>query len=239
MLSPDYFSFVGGAQIPLCHRMTMGEMALMLKKCYFPEFELEVVWMKNWWRSSLWPQTGLPWVLPSPNMPTVDTAVVYPGMVLLEATNMSEGRGTTRPFEISGAPYVNSRRLIQSLSNQKLSGCLFREHGFIPTFQKWQGQYCNGIQIHVTSASDFYPVLTTVAVLKAVLNDNSDEFMFKDPPYEYETVKMPFDILSGDSTLRTSLLDNKPLAEIKAQWQQSYKPYFDIFNSVAHYPEHI
>lgn len=239
MLSPEYFSFVGGAQIPMCHRLTIGEIALLLKKCYFPGLQLEVIWMQNWWRSSLWPQTGLPWVLPSPNMPTVDTAVVYPGMVLLEATNMSEGRGTTRPFEISGAPYVNSRRLIQSLSNQKLSGCLFREHGFIPTFQKWQGQYCNGIQIHVTSASDFYPVLTTVAVLKAVLNDNSDEFMFKDPPYEYETVKMPFDILSGDSTLRTSLLDNKPLAEIKAQWQQSYKPYFDIFNSVAHYPEHI
>lgn len=178
-------------------------------------------------------------MLPSPNMPTVDTAVVYPGMVLLEATNMSEGRGTTRPFEIIGAPYVKSRSLIQSLSNQKLRGSLFREHGFIPTFQKWQGQYCNGLQVHVTNASDFYPVLTTVAILEAVLQDSSVEFKFKDPPYEYETVKMPFDILSGDDSLRLALLDNKPLAEIKDLWQQSYKPFLDLFNSIAHYPEHI
>ncbi len=239
MLSPQYFSFVGGAQIPLCHRLTMGEMAIILKDCFFPDLELEVVWMENWWRSSLWWQTALPWVLPSPNMPTVDTAVVYPGMVLLEATNMSEGRGTTRPFEIIGAPYINSHRLIQSLSNQELSGCLFREHGFIPTFQKWQGRYCNGLQVHVTSAENYYPVLTTVAILASVFQQSVSEFCFKDPPYEYETEKMPFDILSGDSSLRMALLDNRPIAEIRAQWQESYKPYIDLFNSVAHYPEHI
>ncbi|HEX3019423.1 MAG TPA: DUF1343 domain-containing protein [Chitinispirillaceae bacterium] len=239
MLSPDFFSFVGGASIPLCHRLTMGEMALILKKVYFPESQLEVIWMQNWWRSSLWPQTALPWVLPSPNMPSVDTAVVYPGMVLIEATNMSEGRGTTRPFEIIGAPYINISGMLKSLYKYELEGCLFREHGFIPTFQKWQGRYCNGLQVHVTDAADYLPVLTTVAIFASVMENSSGEFQFKSPPYEYETEKMPFDILSGDSSLRNALVNRVPLEQIKSQWQESYKPFIELFNSIVHYPEYL
>lgn len=238
MLSPDYFSFVGGAQIPLCHRMTMGEMALLLKKSYFPELQITVIWMENWWRSSLWPQTGLPWVLPSPNMPTVETAVVYPGMVLIEATNLSEGRGTTRPFELFGAPYINLTAFKNKLYEYELSGCVFREHGFIPTFQKWQGRFCNGMQVHVTSPSNYYPVLTTTAIFASIIATTDGEFQFKDPPYEYETQKMPFDILAGDTTLRIALQDGVPLQEIRAQWQKSYTLFTDVFNSIAHYPEH-
>jgi uncharacterized protein YbbC (DUF1343 family) len=124
MLSESFFSFVGGAAIPLCHRMTMGEMALLIKKLYVSGADIEVVWMDGWRRDSLWNDTGLPWVLPSPNMPTPDTAVVYPGQVLLEATNISEGRGTTRPFELFGAPFINAAELITTLNAQKLPGCL-------------------------------------------------------------------------------------------------------------------
>lgn len=238
LLSTQFFSFVGGAQIPLCHRLTMGELALVLQKSYFPDLQLNVVWMENWWRNSLWSQTGLPWVLPSPNMPTVDTAVVYPGMVLIEATNMSEGRGTTRPFEIFGAPYINITRFKKCLYDYQLSGCVFREHGFIPTFQKWQGHYCNGMQVHVTNASNYYPVITTAAIFASAINSSGGEFQFKNPPYEYETEKMPFDILSGDSSLRNALINKVPVNEIASQWKESYKPFFELFNSVAHYPEY-
>jgi uncharacterized protein YbbC (DUF1343 family) len=237
MLNPDFFSFVGGATIPLCHRLTMGELAILIKKWFFESLELNVVWMHGWWRNSYWTQTDLPWVLPSPNMPTADTAVVYPGMVLLEATNLSEGRGTTRPFEIFGAPYIDLRQFKKSLYNQQLGGCTFREHGFIPTFQKWQGMYCNGMQIHVTNRQIYYPVATAVAILIAANEASHGEFKFKEPPYEYETKKMPFDILSGSTYLRTAIDSNILLQEIRAEWNQSYGAFLEEFNNIAHYPE--
>ena len=123
MIDEAFYSFVGGAQIPLCHRMTMGEMAVLLQKRYFPSCELTVVWMEHWKRNSLFNETGLPWVLPSPNMPTLDTAIVYPGKVLLEATNLSEGRGTTRPFEIIGAPYVKVYDVLDYVRALDIPGC--------------------------------------------------------------------------------------------------------------------
>ena len=237
MLDPEYFSFVGGAQIPLCHRLTMGEMGALLQKTFFPSLELHVVWMQGWWRDSLWPQTGLPWVLPSPNMPTVDTAVVYPGMVLLEATNISEGRGTTRPFEIFGAPYLQFQEFRKKLFRYELGGCVFRDHGFIPTFQKWQGVYCEGMQIHVTNPRAFSPVLTAIAILKAALECSDGKFAFKQPPYEYETVKMPFDILAGSDTVRLALEKGVSLEEIRAVWQSAHEGFAETFAAIAHYPQ--
>jgi uncharacterized protein YbbC (DUF1343 family) len=222
MLSSEYFSFVGGAEIPLCHRLTMGEMALILKKKYYPSCDCNIVWMDGWWRDSFWPETGLPWVLPSPNMPAYDTAVVYPGMVLFEATNVSEGRGTTRPFELFGAPYLDFQAFKKELLSYELSGCIFRDHGFLPTFQKWQGQFCYGMQIHVTNPRVYYPVLTATAILAAIMK-TSDGFAFKNPPYEYEKVKVPFDILSGDIQLRQALVNKTPLKEISEFWKNSYK----------------
>lgn len=237
MLDPQFYSFVGGAPIPLCHRLTMGEMAVMIKNLFFPSVELNVIWMENWWRNSLWSETSLPWVLPSPNMPTLDTAIVYPGMVLLEATNMSEGRGTTRPFEIFGAPYLDFAKFKQMLIESKPSGCLFREHGFIPTFQKWAGKFCYGMQIHVTDTRSFKPVETTAYLFSAAIQCSGGEFKFKDPPYEYETVKMPFDILSGSTMFREALLNKMPVKEISAGWEKEREPYNDLFRSIAHYPE--
>jgi uncharacterized protein YbbC (DUF1343 family) len=193
--------------------------------------------MDGWRRDSLWGDTGLPWVLPSPNMPTLDTALVYPGQVLIEATNLSEGRGTTRPFELFGAPFINAVDLIAELQKSKLPGCLFREHGFIPTFHKWAGQFCGGVQIHVTEAGTFRPVQTTAAIFSAVIRLYGDRFKFKDPPYEYEYDKMPFDILTGDTAMREALLAGESDASMRAQWEGRYGAWRELFGSVSHYQE--
>jgi uncharacterized protein YbbC (DUF1343 family) len=236
ILHSDYFTFVGGAEIPLCHRMTIGEIALLLQKTYFSSAEVSVIWMEGWWRNSLWNETGLPWVLPSPNMPTLDTAIVYPGMVLLEATNLSEGRGTTRPFELFGAPYCN-RLFLEQCRNAPLEGCYFREHGFIPTFQKWAGTFCYGVQLHVTNPRIFKPVVATAALLKAAMEVGGDAFSFKAPPYEYETEKLPFDILTGSDLFRHQLETKAPIQEMYGEWESAYGSFLENFSSVAYYPE--
>lgn len=236
MLDSGFFSFVGGAPIPLCHRMTIGEIALLLKRLYFPGVKLEVVWMDGWRRNSLWPDTGLPWVLPSPNMPTVDTAVVYPGMVLLEATNMSEGRGTTRPFEIVGAPYFKADLVMAECASAGMAGAMLRRHDFIPAFQKWKGENCRGVQIHVTDARRFEPVAFAAAFLSAVVKTSGGAFAFKEPPYEYDAVHMPFDILSGDETLRTVIAGGGDVSMLKEAWRESYGEYGRIFRDVSQYP---
>jgi uncharacterized protein YbbC (DUF1343 family) len=237
MLNKNHFSFVGGASIPLCHRLTLGEMATLLKNSFFSSLELNVIWMDGWKRSSFFSETGLPWVLPSPNMPTPDTAVVYPGMVLLEATNLSEGRGTTRPFEIFGAPYIKTGEVLAILKSLHLPGCIFREHGFIPTFQKWMGEYCNGFQLHVTDCKAFMPVYTTVAMLSAVIQTSGGKFQFKQPPYEYETGKMPFDILAGSDDLRGSIEKHVSLLSIREKWIESHKAFNSVFTEISHYME--
>jgi uncharacterized protein YbbC (DUF1343 family) len=237
MLLPEYFSFVGGAPIPLCHRLTVGEMAMLLKKLYFPSLDLDVIWMTGWKRNSLFSETGLPWVLPSPNMPTLDTSVVYPGMVLLEATNLSEGRGTTRPFEIIGAPFINIAEVLDKLKSMRLPGCVFREHGFIPTFQKWQGKYCNGLQVHVTNPRICRPVFTTIALLHTILSMSGADFQFKTPPYEYETEKMPFDILAGSSDLRRTLENHEDIGGLPALWKNDLHDFRRLFKEIARYPE--
>jgi uncharacterized protein YbbC (DUF1343 family) len=237
VLSDRFHSFVGGAPIPLCHRMTMGEMAAFLKRLYYPGADLHVVWMDGWWRNSLWPETGLPWVLPSPNMPAFETAVVYPGQVLIEGTNASEGRGTTRPFEIVGAPYVDADAVIAEVNKRGVRGCVLRRHDFIPTFQKWHGDYCRGLQVHVNDPRAYEPVFTTAAILAAILKTSNGKFVFTDPPYEYDTVRMPFDILSGDERLRKMLLNRGDLIAEKECWRASYGPFVTRFAEAAHYPE--
>jgi uncharacterized protein YbbC (DUF1343 family) len=239
MLRPDYFSFVGGAEIPLCHRLTIGEIALLLQKDSYPSADVNVVWMEGWWRNSLWNETGLPWVLPSPNMPTPDSAIVYPGMVLLEATNLSEGRGTTRPFELFGAPYFDVKKIGKHLSQYGLRGCLFREHEFIPTFQKWAGKNCCGMQLHVTDPHVFKPVETVLALLLAVQAISPDEFRFRTDPYEYEREKPAIDILSGSDLFRNAVLTGADLADMTEVWIDERKYFTDRFEEIAHYPEEL
>ena len=214
VLKKEYFTFVGGASIPLCHRMTLGEMALWIKEKYCQSCNLNVVWMKNWNRYSLFSETGLPWVLPSPNIPTLQTALVYPGNVLIEALNLSEGRGTTIPFELFGAPYINSEKLKENLKQRQISGCAFRSHDFIPTFHKFHDELCYGFQVHITDINSFKPVATTLEILDAIIETSEpDSLEFKMPPYEYEYNLMPFDILSGDSGMRKLLTCGRILGQ--------------------------
>ena len=238
VLKKEYFTFVGGASIPLCHRMTIGEMALWIKKKYYPKCDLSIVWMKNWKRSSLFSDTGLPWVLPSPNMPTLQTALVYPGTVLIEALNLSEGRGTTIPFELFGAPFIESDKLKKNLDSRRIEGCAFRIHNFIPTFHKFFGELCNGIQIHITDVRLFKPVVTALEIFDAIIETSApDSLQFKLPPYEYENTLMPFDILSGDSGMRESLLKRENVRIEKERWAHEIEEFRNEFRRFAVYPE--
>jgi uncharacterized protein YbbC (DUF1343 family) len=238
VLKEPYFSFVGGAAIPLCHRMTIGEMALWIKEKYFQKCDLNIIWMKEWRRSSLFTETGLPWVMPSPNMPTVETAVVYPGTVLIEALNLSEGRGTTKPFELFGAPFINADKLKKDLDSRNIKGCVFRIHNFIPAFNKFCGELCNGLQIHVTDFSRFRPVETVLEIIDAIIETSPhDTLEFLPPPYEYEYELMPFDILSGDSVMRQTLQNRKDLAAEKERWAAETKEFRYEFSKIAYYKE--
>ncbi len=238
VLKEEFFTFVGGASIPLCHRMTIGEMAIWLKEKYFPVCDLNVVWMKHWRRSTLYSDTGLPWVLPSPNMPTINTAIVYPGTVLIEALNISEGRGTTIPFELFGAPFINSEKLKKNLDARKIEGCAFRQHSFIPVFHKFSGQLCNGIQLHITDINSYRPVSTALEIFDAIIETSeAGALRFNLPPYEYENTLIPFDILSGDSLMRESLIKREKTMLEKERWLHDIEEFRDEFRKIAVYPE--
>jgi uncharacterized protein YbbC (DUF1343 family) len=238
VLKKEYFTFVGGASIPLCHRMTIGELALWIKEKYWPSCELNIVWMKNWKRSSLFYETGLPWVLPSPNMPTVNTAMIYPGTVLIEALNLSEGRGTTIPFELFGAPFIDSEKLKKNIDARKIKGCAFRLHDFIPSFHKYCGNLCHGMQIHVTDVTRFKPVESVLELLDAIIETSEpDALKFNLPPYEYEYKLMPFDILSGDSGMRELLIARKNVGIEKERWAHEIEEFKNDFRQIEAYSE--
>jgi len=238
VLKKEYFTFVGGASIPLCHRMTIGEIALWLKEEYYPGARLNIVWMKNWRRNLSYDDTGLPWVLPSPNMPSPGTTLVYPGTVLIEALNLSEGRGTTLPFELFGAPFINPEKLKKNLVNRKLKGCAFRIHNFIPTFHKFAGTLCNGMQLHITDIDSFRPVETALDLFDAIIETSPESSLdFNSPPYEYENQLMPFDILSGDNGMRECLINRKDLTAEKERWRSETEEFSREFRQLAHYKD--
>lgn len=236
VLNEEYFTFVGGASIPLCHRMTMGEMALWIREKHIPGCDLHVIRAEGWRRNSLYSETGLPWVIPSPNMPSPQTTMVYPGTVLTEALNLSEGRGTVIPFELQGAPFINSEKLLKEMRTRKLPGCSFRIHDFIPTFHKFAGQYCRGLQIHVTDTATFRPVATALHLYDAIIKTSPEgSLTFNPPPYEYEYRLMPFDILSGDSRMREVLEQGLPLDEEISRWDASISEFTTEFSHMALY----
>ena len=238
VLKEEFFTFVGGASIPMCHRMTIGEIAIWLKNKHLTGCDLKVIRMENWRRSMMYNETGLPWVIPSPNMPSVQTAIVYPGTVLTEALNMSEGRGTTLPFELFGAPFIDSYLLKNELDSRHIPGCNFRIHNFIPTFNKFRDQLCNGLQIHVTDIHSFRPVATAVEIFDAVIRTSpSGSLRFNEPPYEYEQNLMPFDILSGDSGLRETLQSRGSLEDEKERWAAEIEAFKKEFCRLSLYPE--
>lgn len=225
MLEPGYESFVGRFPLPTRHGMTAGELATFFRdSCGIP-CNLEIVKMEGWKRREFHDQTKLPWVLPSPNMPTVDTALVYPGQCLLEGTNVSEGRGTTRPFEIFGAPWIHPDRFCKHMEGYALPGAVFRPLYFRPTFNKFAREVCGGAQIHVTNRRKFQPVQTTLCILHALLALNSNDFKWKDPPYEYVTDRLPIDILFGNSWVRESLEQGLSPAKIAKRWKPALRSF--------------
>ena len=205
VLRPGFESFVGLHPIPLRHGLTAGELARWLVAERGIDVDLEVVAMEGWRRDMVWTETGLPFVMPSPNLPTPDSCLVYPGMVLVEGTNLSEGRGTTRPFELVGAPWLDPYELAERLDSFELDGVRFRPCAFQPTFQKHAGEVCGGVQLHVLDAAALRSVTVVVALLKAARELAPDDFAWGDPPYEYEETLAPIDILWGSDELREGL----------------------------------
>jgi uncharacterized protein YbbC (DUF1343 family) len=225
VLNMSFTSFVGQRPLPVRHGMTIAEIGSYLRNEFYSSLDFHVIPMKGWHRRMWFGETGLQWVLPSPNMPTPDTALVYPGMCLLEGTNVSEGRGTTRPFEIFGAPFIDAEALIEKLKSFKLPGVIFRPMGFQPTFQKHAGKLCGGAQIHVTNRNKFRPFKTGVAVIKALHDLYPDYFEWKKPPYEYEIEKMPIDILAGTDRLRKDIENGKSLEYMEAWWNEQCREF--------------
>ena len=234
-LDPDFRSFVGWHPLPVRHGLTIGEIAAYFQKTFYPTADLQIVRMEGWERSFYFERTGVPWAMPSPNMPTVDTAVVYPGMCLLEATNLSEGRGTTRPFEIFGAPWIDHWKLAHNLNAFDLPGVHFRPLEFQPTFNKFRGEVCRGCFIHVSDRQTFKPFLTAIAILWQIIKLYADFFQWKSPPYEYEFKKLPFDILVGNDWLRPMLEKGSDLATMETRWQQEWQAHLPQLKSLRFY----
>ncbi len=220
VLDMRYPSFVGQRPLPVRHGMSIGEIADYLRNEFYPGLDFHNITMQGWKRDMWFDNTGLPWVLPSPNMPTPDTAAVYPGMCLLEGTLLSEGRGTTRPFEIFGAPFIEPEALVKRLGEFRLPGVFFRPMFFQPTFQKHAGRLCGGAQIHITDRGRLRPFKTAVAVLRAVRDLYPQAALWKKPPYEYETKKMPIDILAGTDRLRKDIDSGADLERMEAGWKE-------------------
>lgn len=225
LLQPELYSFVGPYRLPMRHGLTMGEMALIFNEGFGLCCDLEIIPMHGWRREMLWNATGLRWIMPSPNMPFPETAYVYPGQVLWEGTNVSEGRGTCRPFEIFGAPYINTESVKKALEPEATRGCFLQEYSFRPTFQKWKGGICNGFMLHIMDFHIFRPYFTSFALLKAVIEIHGKDFEWKKPPYEYEWEKRPIDLIIGDTSLLKELESGAPLSRLKQAWAADLKSF--------------
>ncbi|OGK79196.1 MAG: hypothetical protein A2X52_00970 [Candidatus Rokubacteria bacterium GWC2_70_16] len=217
---PRFASFVGLYPLPARHGMTIAELAAYLNETHALGCDLTVVPMQGWRRAMLWEATGLPWVMPSPNMPTPATACVYPGGCLIEGTNLSEGRGTTRPFELAGAPFLDGARLALALARRGLPGVGFRAAAFEPAFHKWRGRRCGGVQVHITDPERFRPFATYLALIVEARRQAPRRFRWRQPPYEFERRRLPFDLLCGGDGIRRAIERGVPLRRLEASWRQ-------------------
>jgi len=227
-LDPEYESFVGQFAIPMRHGLTIGEAARVFNDHFGINAAVDVVPMDGWSRAMYYDATGLPWVLPSPNIPTLDTAIVYPGAVLFEGTLLSEGRGTTRPFELIGAPWIDGERFAEALNARRLPGTYFRPAFFEPTFHKHAKVLCGGCQVHVTDREAFEPMRVAVEMLAEFRREAPSEKLWRDPPYEYEHVKPPIDILYGSDRLRTGIDAGEDPASIVKDWRRDEEAFREL-----------
>jgi len=218
-LRPEWASFVGQFPIPLRHGMTVGEIARLFNQEFSIGAALDIVPLEGWRRSMYFDDTGLPWVMPSPNIPTLDSTIVYPGAVLFEGTMLSEGRGTTRPFELIGAPWIDGESLADAMNARGLPGVYFPATFFEPTFQKHAKQTCGGCQLHVRDREAFQPVRAAVELIDEFRRQNPSAFAWRQPPYEYEHDKWPIDILYGSDRLRTTIDSGGDISRLIASWR--------------------
>jgi len=216
-LENEFQSFVGRYPIPMRHGLTIAEFARYINEIANIHCDLKVIPMNGWKRNMYYDQTDLTWVAPSPNMPTVNTAMVYPGQVIFEGTNISEGRGTTQPFEIFGAPFIETDLLIKDLDH--IPGIYLRPISFEPTFNKWKETLCQGFQIHITNRNQYNPYETSLRILQSIIRRYPNDFQWKHPPYEYELKKMPIDLILGSKQLRQSIERGQDLELLKQEWQ--------------------
>jgi len=222
ILEERYRSFVGERPIPIRYGMTHGELAVMFNREYGMGCKLNVVKAKGWKRKMWYDETGLPWVMTSPNLPTLDTATVYPGTCLIEGINVSEGRGTTKPFEMIGAPWIDGFRLRERLTSEKLPGVGFTALCFVPTFGKYTRELCGGVQLHVYDRKRFKPVLTGLKIIKAIMDLYPEKIEFRKG---WRDEDYSFDLLSGTDSIRRSLLDGEEPEEIEKSWSKGLKDY--------------
>lgn len=237
VLKREWSSFVGLHEIPMRHGLTMGELALLCIKEMGIDVELEVIAVDGWKRNMFVDDTVYPWVFPSPNMPSFHAALVYPGQVIWEGTNISEGRGTTLPFELFGAPFINHREVLQYVEKTPLPGCNLRSLVFEPTSGKWCGQGCKGFQVHVTDRESFRPYRTSLAFFQAILHLYPEQFVYKTPPYEYEYERLPMDLILGDQQVRIALEEGNDIDELEHGWQGELDQYKDRCRSVFLYAD--
>ena len=219
LLKPQWSSFVGRFTLPMRHGLTIGELARLFNDHFGIGCELDVVAMQGWKRAMWFGDTGLPWVAPSPNMPTPETAAVYPGQVIWEGTNMSEGRGTALPFEICGAPYLDNARVGNILTRKAMPGIVLRPLTFEPTSGKHAQTPCQGFQIHITDRDRYQPYLTTLKVMQAIIRCHPEDFEWKSPPYEYEFEKRPIDLILGDADIRRRIEAQEDLEALAREWE--------------------
>ena len=227
-LNPDWRSFVGRFPLSMRHGLTIGELAQLFNEHFTIGCDLEVIQMEGWRRSMFYPQTGLPWVPPSPNLPSPVSTMVYPGQVIWEGTNVSEGRGTTQPFELFGAPYISPEQIVATAGAESIPGIILREVIFEPTANKWQAHPCRGFQIHITDPDEFRPYEAGLRLLQAVIKHHKKDFEWKQPPYEYETKKLPIDLIIGDGKIRSRIENMEPLESIIESWQTELQEFFEI-----------
>ena len=236
-LTSSMASFVGRYEIPMRHGLTIGELALLFNNKYGINCDLEIIPMKGWRRSMYFSDTHLPWVSPSPNLPTPLSSLVYPGQVLWEGTNISEGRGTTQPFELFGAPFIEPQEILSYLGQNHLSdiipeiipGVILRPTAFEPKFNKWQDALCKGFQIHITNRDEYRPYVTTLRLIQAIIYLYGDHFKFKEPPYEYEFNRLPIDLIIGDKRVRKKLEDLNKIEEMEESWRY----HIDAFSKMS------
>lgn len=236
-LKPEWASFVGRYPIPMRHGLTIGEMARMFNEAFGIGCDLAVSPMAGWRRRMLFPETGLPWVAPSPNLPTPDSALVYPGQVIWEGTNVSEGRGTTQPFELFGAPFFDLPAIESELGGLRPPGAVLRPHGFEPVAGKWAGRLCRGFQLHVADPGEFRPYRLALRLLQAVMATSGEAFQWKPPPYEYEFERLPMDLILGDRQVRTRLAAGEPVAEIERGWAEDLRRFRETARQFHLYEE--